>query len=77
MRQGEAEQYLRMYPALRRWLNQRVVCQTEGYRPDMPAQIYPGMAAYNLCRLFRPLGLDELGMCADCRTAYAQSQLFQ
>ncbi|RTQ47909.1 hypothetical protein EJV47_18510 [Hymenobacter gummosus] len=73
MRKGEAELYLRMYPALQRWLNQCVICQAQGYRPDMPAQIYPGGAAHNLRRLFRPLALDELQMCATCRAAFERT----
>ena len=77
MRAGEAGRYLRAFPALRRWLNQCVVCQTEGYRPDMPAEIHPGMAAYNLRRLFRPLALDELQMCAVCRAAFELNQSFR
>ena len=74
MRQGEAERYLRMYPALWRWLNQCGICQTEGYRPELPAEIYPGLAAYNLRRLLLPLALDELGLCAACRAAFDQAQ---
>lgn len=77
MRKGEAEQYLRAFPALRRWINQCVVCQTEGHRPELPAQIYPGMAAYNLRQLFQPLALDELGICADCRAAFEREQEFR
>lgn len=56
-----------MYPALRRWLNQCVICQNEGPRPDLPTVICMGMAADNLRRLFRPLPLHGLGRCVDCQ----------
>ncbi len=62
-------EYLTMYPKLRRWMNQCVACQRQGYKPEMPDDIYPGVAARNLRRFFEPLELDDNGFCEQCREA--------
>ncbi|MBV9468104.1 MAG: hypothetical protein JOZ57_02530 [Abitibacteriaceae bacterium] len=72
MDQREGQDYLMMYPKLRQWINQCVACQTQGYKPEMPEQIYPGVASRNLRRYFRPLAVDELGLCKQCREALAR-----
>jgi hypothetical protein len=59
--------YLKMYPELRRkWINQCVCCQHVGHKPELPEEIYPGGAAQNLRRYFRPLALDARGLCEQC-----------
>jgi hypothetical protein len=65
---GSGEQYLRDYPDLKRWMNQCVACQSRGYRPDLPENIYdrPNAAAGNLRSFFQPLPLDALGRCHTC-----------
>jgi hypothetical protein len=67
----DGEEYLRQYPRLRKWVNQCVVCQAVGYRPDLPADLFTSdgnrtAAADNLRRYFRPLPVDELGRCEMC-----------
>jgi hypothetical protein len=58
--------YLQDYPRLRRWINQCVGCQRLGYKPEMPEQIGPGIAAQNLRRLFPELDVNAAGLCEQC-----------
>lgn len=67
IKQSDKEIYLKMYPQLRRkWINQCVGCQQEGYKPDMPKNIFPGIAAQSLRKYFQPLNVDEHGLCEIC-----------
>jgi hypothetical protein len=70
-RLSEAEEYLRQYPELERWLNRCALCGATGHKPDMPENIYPhfSVAGTNLRRLFKPLDVDALGRCEDCSIA--------
>lgn len=69
MEKRNGNDYLDMYPKLRRWVNQCVACQTQGYKPEMPEDIYPGVAAQNLRRYFTPLVVDENGFCDQCKAS--------
>ena len=61
------QEYLQMYPNLRkRWINQCAACQREGCKPELPEDIYPGIAAKNLRGYFEPLTLNEHGFCEQC-----------
>ena len=62
----DGSEYLTMYPKLRRWINQCVACQHEGYKPEMPDDIYPGVAAHNLRRYFEQMKVDEDSLCEQC-----------
>ena len=61
--------YLQDYPKLRQWINQCVACQQVGYKPELPDSIGVGVAARNLRRYFRPLFLNEIGLCEQCSNA--------
>ncbi len=65
-KKDEGERYLLMYPALRKkWINQCSICQTQGYKPDLPAKAI-GEAVKNLRRMFKELRVDTVGRCDDC-----------
>jgi len=66
---NEGSLYLEMYPELRKWINQCVACQREGYKPDMPEDIYPGVAAQNIRKYFKELELNKTGLCSVCAGA--------
>jgi hypothetical protein len=70
----DARLYLQMYPKLRKWLNRCVICQREGCRPDLPADLPPGAAAQNLRGYFGTLELNDKGICAMCEDALNQQQ---
>ena len=61
--------YLQDYPQLRKWINQCVACQQVGSKPELPDSIGVGVAARNLRRYFRPLLLNEIGLCEQCSNA--------
>jgi hypothetical protein len=58
--------YLQAYPRLQKWINQCVGCQRNGYKPEMPEQIGPGVVAQNLRRFFPKMGLNDVGLCEQC-----------
>jgi len=67
----EGEQYLRMYPELRKWINQCVVCQSIGYKPELPAELSTwggetSAASQNLRKYFNPLAVSDIGVCSIC-----------
>ena len=62
----DGESYLEMYPKLRKWINQCIACHAKGYKPELPEDIYPGVAAKNLRRYFKELSLSESGLCSNC-----------
>jgi hypothetical protein len=66
-----ADQYLRQYPHLHQWLNVCRGCGARGFKPDLPDNIYPwfNVAADHLRAFFRPLGLNEIGLCEQCAEA--------
>jgi hypothetical protein len=68
---GSGEQYLRDYPALERWMNQCILCQARGYKPELPEMIgkEPTFADQNLRSFFKPLPVDALGRCEVCASA--------
>jgi len=65
---SEGNAYLAMYPDLQRWMNVCVACGREGYKPEMPENIYPhfSVGAQNLREMFRPLDVVD-GLCEVCR----------
>jgi hypothetical protein len=61
--------YLRTYPQLRKWVNQCVACQRLGYKPEMPEQITPGVAAKTIRRFFPEMEVNNVGLCEQCAIA--------
>ena len=62
----ESNNYLRQYPEATKWLNQCVICQTTGHKPEIPEKIYPGYLAQNIRKFFKPLPVNELNICEEC-----------
>ena len=56
---SEGDQYLREYPHLLKWINQCAACQHRGRKPEMQAEIFPGVAAQYLRRYFDELALTN------------------
>ena len=57
---SEGDQYLWEYPHLLKWINQCAACQHRGRKPEMPAEIFPGVAAQYLRRYFDELALTTI-----------------
>ena len=71
--QSQADQYLKKYPELHRWINVCGGCGARGTRSDLPDNIYPrfNLATEHLREYFRPLALNEIGLCEQCAQAVA------
>jgi hypothetical protein len=68
----EGEDYLRMYPQLRKWINQCTACQAIGYKLELPLELstYGGetsAAARKIRRFFNVLPLNDIGLCDVCK----------
>jgi hypothetical protein len=59
--QRDTDDYLMMYPRALKWIDQCVVCQRKGYKPEMPRHEWP-----NLARYYQPLAVGPVALCADC-----------
>jgi len=70
-KESAGDRYLQQYPRLSRWINVCARCGTKGYKPELPENIYPyfNVAADNLRELFKPLIINELGLCEVCARA--------
>ena len=64
----DGDSYLQMYTRLSKWMNECIVCQTKGYKPEMLEHIVGehSIAANNLKRYFKPLAVDDVGICEQC-----------
>ncbi len=62
---------LAKHPKLLKWMNICVVCNQMGHKPELPNQIHGGKYgnshAAELRLFFRPMAVDELGLCEDCQ----------
>lgn len=63
---GEKEEYRRQHPRSEKWLQQCIICQTIGYKPDMPKTIGIGLLADNIRKLYIELELNKYQMCNEC-----------
>lgn len=71
----DGKAYLSMYPQIaKRWINECIGCHVQGYKPDMPEKIdnsgNQGIMKYNVMRYFKPLPVDDIGMCEQCQQNY-------
>ncbi|MBM7866037.1 hypothetical protein GTO89_06210 [Heliobacterium gestii] len=73
---SEGDEYLSLYPKLRKWVNKCVMCHSKGYNPDMPEDIYPrpSFAAKNLRFFFRAMEVNEDGLCEVCSKALKKKE---
>jgi hypothetical protein len=58
--------WLNAFPRVRKFLNQCVVCQEMGYDPQKIKNKKGLGFQKNLEKFFRPLEINEIGICADC-----------
>ena len=61
--------FLRVNPHLRKWINECVVCQRHGYKPEMPEQLEHEFLRCDLPRWFPMMELDVSGRCEQCAAA--------
>ena len=58
--------YLKSYPEINKWLNTCVVCQSTGYKPELPNSIPPGQLAQNIRKYWNELEVNDIGICVQC-----------
>lgn len=61
-----AEKYLQQYPRIRKWLNQCLMCQSLGYKPEMPEEDGTHCEFKNIRFRFKCLPVDSVGLCDVC-----------
>lgn len=69
MDQNRGEEYISAFPEFKKWINECVCCHAKGYNPSMPQKIgqFEGnLGAYFIRKYFKPLRLDEHGLCLLC-----------
>ena len=50
-------------PRTKKWLQQCGACQSIGYKPDVPDRFF---GRDHILRYFKPITLNEAGLCAEC-----------
>lgn len=69
MKKTDGDEYLSMYPKLRKWINECVMCHSKGIKPNLPDEIYTQRTAAtsNLKKYFKTLEVDSDGLCDTCK----------
>ena len=67
-RSNKGEEYISKFPKFRKWIKECLCCHAQGYDPAMPDEIglEPSLGAYFIKKHFRPLSLNENGICESC-----------
>lgn len=76
-RKNEGEEYLDAFPKLRKWINECCACHQKGYDPNMPDKITVvegSLEVYFIKKHFKPLPLNEDGLCEQCAHALLRKQ---
>lgn len=58
--------YLKENPEANKWLNQCIICQSLGHKPEMPERITPGYLAENIRSYFPKLAVNDISVCEQC-----------
>ena len=72
------EKYINSFPKLKKWINECLCCHEKGYNPAMPEKITiveGSLEVYNIKRLFKPLSLNQDGLCPQCEKVLKNSKL--
>ena len=65
-RNKDKELYRKQYPAVNKWLNQCIICDTTGYKPTLPEKITPGVMAEHIREYYNMLEVNDINICVDC-----------
>ena len=69
MGEYQRENYLKRNPELEKWINTCIICNTKGYKPEMPNHTVDGVfnnGHFQVQRFFDPLRVNELNICEQC-----------
>ncbi|MCR5309127.1 MAG: hypothetical protein K6E21_03350 [Bacilli bacterium] len=63
------EDFLNAHPKFRKWINECKCCHCKGYKLEMPDKITVvegSLEVYYIKKYFKPLELNEDGLCETC-----------
>ncbi len=66
---NEGKEYVNSFPNLKKWINECICCHELGYNPLMPEKISTvegSLEVYYIKKYFKPLPLNEYGLCPLC-----------
>ena len=63
--------YRKQYPSVNKWINQCVICQEEGFKPELLLNDL-GTFGSNIISNWNELELNDLKMCSNCETMSKQ-----
>lgn len=66
---NKGEEYINKFPKLNKWINECNCCHEKGYNPAMPDKISVvegSLEVYYIKKYFKPLFLNEDGICKTC-----------
>mgnify|MGYP003293329159 CR=1 FL=1 len=76
MKKSKGEEYINAFPKFKKWINECTACHYKGYNPNMPDQIDPiegSLGSYFIKKYFKPLKLDNNGLCEQCSKCSTQN----
>ncbi len=65
----KGEEYIKVFPKLKKWINECVCCHRKGYDPNMPKTIGTvegNLGAKTIRQYFKPLSVNEHRLCEVC-----------
>ena len=66
-RLNQGEEYIEAFPKFKKWINECACCHSKRYDPSMPDQISEGLGSYYIKKYFKPMPLNEDGICEVCQ----------
>ena len=69
MKKNKGEEYIDAFPKFKKWIKECGRCHYRGYDPNIPDQITRiegSMGSYFIKKYFKPLKLNEEGLCEHC-----------
>ena len=69
MNANRGEEYISAFPEFKKWINECACCHQKGCKPSMPTKIgqhESNLGAYYIRKYFKPLSLNERGLCSQC-----------
>lgn len=77
-RKDNGSNYIQQFPQLKKWINTCVCCGESGYDPSLPEVLTSSwgqgeiktVAADHIRKFFKPMCVNELGICEDCQKVH-------
>lgn len=66
---NKGDEYINKFPKFKKWINECSCCHIKGYNPALPEKITTidgSLEVYFIKKYFKPLNLNENGLCPQC-----------